>query len=1129
MKRILSIILICVMTASIFPVVSFAASKPSAPSINSFTAVSNSSIKIGWGKVSGATKYRVDRRRSGESDYKTLTKTYTSTSYTDTGLKSGNTYYYRVYAINDAGTSARSTTYQTHTKPDAPTISSVSRDSDTQLTINWNKISGATKYKILYRRGDQSEYKTLVSNVTGTSYTNKGLTANSKYWYKVVAIREGDVGPEGARSKKNIESANSATVGNFTKISRPSTSVDNDNPSNVILKWGKAISGATYAYDIYRKAPNSSGFTKIARTSDTTYTDKGLTSGVVYAYKINTINTDANTSCTWSDEFYAAPKITEALTLTPQSATSMKISWNRPTSATGLTYTIMKWTGDAYTTYDTTSNTYYVDNGLTTGNSYRYYVQVRDTSGNYLTSTYGKSAVLEILPTGVSLNKSSVNIGDGESTSLTAAISPSNSTNQSVTWSSSNTNIATVSPNGVVTAKNKGNAVITVKTSNGKTAACTVNVINCVHSYGEWIIDSYATCTENGHRHRVCNRCQETDGEDIPATGHSLSDEWYIIKEPTCLENGEKAHVCVVCQTQADNIVIEATGHSFYDEWITEKESTCIEEGVEYRSCRLCGEKEYCQIEKSEHQYELINDQAPSGSLAGLRKYKCKVCGNEYEETYWPEKHEGHIEVGSECATTGDTVILPIKIDENPGIASFSFKIYYDQTALTPVAVEEGKYIKYGEILKNGNLNIGQLYVNLNQDKESNPITTSWINTKSISENGILFYLAFKVNGTAPLGDYDITLEYSAGDIVDSVSNCNIMPSVTNGKITVDNYLKGDVNQDGKVDGHDGILLLQHLAYWKNTEFNDAQMLAADLYKDGKITIKDAVYFSQYMMNTSAINTASEVTLCSVAEYETEYESEITVKNCTAQAGEYIDIPVTITDNMGIAGFSFKINYDNKILTPIDVYAGDLLSSEITSNIQQENIDTSELEYVTVCCGNGENSKNDGVLFTIRFAVNSDVGMGSATSIEIGYDEDSVCNIASQSIDDVSTVFNDGVVQIGESSETFGYQYEIENVVMSTTDGIEISEIPQSGDFDLNIEIKCLKNLPSGEKIIAAAYDENGALVALSSQTLNETTLINGICKTHIKATDIPIKKIKVFIWNSVNRMMPLSEFYQIE
>ena len=69
--------------------------------------------------------------------------------------------------------------------------------------------------------------------------------------------------------------------------------------------------------------------------------------------------------------------------------------------------------------------------------------------------------------TGVSLNKKSYELDVGESMSLISTISPSNATNQKVSWKSSNSNIATVDANGKIKALAGGTAVITVTTEDG--------------------------------------------------------------------------------------------------------------------------------------------------------------------------------------------------------------------------------------------------------------------------------------------------------------------------------------------------------------------------------------------------------------------------------------------------------------------------------------------------------------------------------------------------------------------------------------------------------------------------------------------------------------------------------------
>ena len=68
-----------------------------------------------------------------------------------------------------------------------------------------------------------------------------------------------------------------------------------------------------------------------------------------------------------------------------------------------------------------------------------------------------------------------VTLNKGESYTLEATVAPSNATNKTVTWTSSNTTIATVS-GGRVTTKGVGDVTITASTSNGVTATCKIKI-----------------------------------------------------------------------------------------------------------------------------------------------------------------------------------------------------------------------------------------------------------------------------------------------------------------------------------------------------------------------------------------------------------------------------------------------------------------------------------------------------------------------------------------------------------------------------------------------------------------------------------------------------------------------------
>ena len=82
--------------------------------------------------------------------------------------------------------------------------------------------------------------------------------------------------------------------------------------------------------------------------------------------------------------------------------------------------------------------------------------------------------------TGIKLDKSSAELKSNATLILKATVSPSNATNKTVKWSTSNKNVVTVTSNGLVTPVGKGTATITAKTENGLTAKCTITVYQVV-------------------------------------------------------------------------------------------------------------------------------------------------------------------------------------------------------------------------------------------------------------------------------------------------------------------------------------------------------------------------------------------------------------------------------------------------------------------------------------------------------------------------------------------------------------------------------------------------------------------------------------------------------------------------
>lgn len=115
-----------------------------------------------------------------------------------------------------------------------------------------------------------------------------------------------------------------------------------------------------------------------------------------------------------------------------------------------------------------------VEDGVVTGKKVGAATITAETS-NGLKAT-AEVIVKEIAVTKVTLSETTATMTIGGELELTATIEPKNATNQRLTWSSSDTGVATVDSNGKVTAKAAGTATITATAASGITAACEITV-----------------------------------------------------------------------------------------------------------------------------------------------------------------------------------------------------------------------------------------------------------------------------------------------------------------------------------------------------------------------------------------------------------------------------------------------------------------------------------------------------------------------------------------------------------------------------------------------------------------------------------------------------------------------------
>ena len=292
-------------------------------------------------------------------------------------------------------------------------------------------------------------------------------------------------------------------------LSTPQITSLKNTTGGVKLQWNK-VNGA-YGYRLYYR-PASGGWKRFKDTTATSFTDSSVVPNKTETYTIRCLDKDGNTISGFNSNGWSIKYVPVAPTISKLENTSggIKLTWNKIAGVYGYRLYYKPASGGWKRFKDTTATTY-TDTAVKSGRTETYTIRCIDKNGNTVSGYNSKGWSKKYVsngPTSIKLNKTSAYLGKKESVTLKYTLSAGSSS--TVTWSSSNKNVATVS-GGKVTAKGAGTATITATTANGKKATCKVTVINGTRQ--KLYVNSY--------RVRVCNfsvvvpdSCQVVYGDD---------------------------------------------------------------------------------------------------------------------------------------------------------------------------------------------------------------------------------------------------------------------------------------------------------------------------------------------------------------------------------------------------------------------------------------------------------------------------------------------------------------------------------------------------------------------------------------------------------------------------------------
>ena len=377
-----------------------------APTGSSTSNVTATSVTMSWNAVTDAAGYRVQYRPTTRSSWSALTTTGTSLSIT--GLTCNTSYQFRVASRGDgypystaygtpSGALSRTTSACAPTGSYAPAPTGVTASNPTlkSMTVSWNSVTDAARYRVDYRPSTRTWWSSVYTS--GTSYSLTSLSCGVAYQFRVASRGDGDPYYLSYGTPSSIVSRSTTGCVDPTYAPAPTgLTTSNRTRTSLTLSWN-AVSDATRFWIQYRPSTRSSWSS--AYTASTSRAFSNLACNTTYQFRVAArgdgdpyhrsygSHSGAISASTSSCPDAPAPT---GLGVDSVARTSITVSWNSVTDAARYSLEYQR-SGGSWSSTSTGSTSRSVS-GLTCNTTYRFRVAARG-NGNRYSTDYGTPSV----------------------------------------------------------------------------------------------------------------------------------------------------------------------------------------------------------------------------------------------------------------------------------------------------------------------------------------------------------------------------------------------------------------------------------------------------------------------------------------------------------------------------------------------------------------------------------------------------------------------------------------------------------------------------------------------------------------------------------------------------------------
>ena len=264
------------------------ASTNTPPVITDITAY-NSRVELDW--IDDLNQDLLDHYNvyrsltSNEVDFALLASPSNS-AYTDLDVTNNVTYYYMAKAVDTNGTETAFGNMVSAT-PVNPVPTGLSAQAlNTKVALDWNNSPDDLFASFnVWRSLESGSNFVNIASVTGSAYTDTGLTNGVAYYYKVSQV-----------DTNGAESARSAQVSATPAVPVPTGLAAVPDNQEVALDWDASIDDMFASFNVWRSLESGTNYVNIGNVTTNSYTDNDVTNDVVYYYKVSQLDTNGQES-----------------------------------------------------------------------------------------------------------------------------------------------------------------------------------------------------------------------------------------------------------------------------------------------------------------------------------------------------------------------------------------------------------------------------------------------------------------------------------------------------------------------------------------------------------------------------------------------------------------------------------------------------------------------------------------------------------------------------------------------------------------------------------------------------------------------------------------------------------------